>query len=63
MSALYASPWGLAMATLPVAFWLARVVRLSSRGSEGYDPVVFVFQDRAGLAIAAAGLAIVLLAR
>lgn len=63
VSALYASPWGLALATLPVAFWLARVVRLSSRGSEGYDPVVFVFQDRAGLAIAAAGLAIVLLAR
>ncbi|MFV0513168.1 MAG: UbiA family prenyltransferase [Jhaorihella sp.] len=60
---LYASPRGLALATVPVALWLVRVVRLSSLGSENYDPVVFVFQDRAGLAIAAAGLAIVLLAR
>lgn len=59
---LYAMPRLLAAAALPVAVWLGRIVRLSGLGREDYDPVVFVLHDRIGLAIAAFGLSLVLLA-
>lgn len=61
-SAHYASAHLLGLAALPVAIWLARMVRLASLGEEDYDPVRFVARDRPGLAIAALGIAIVLLA-
>jgi len=59
----YASPRLLALAVLPIMSWLFRIVRLSKAGIEHYDPIRFVFHDKIGLALAAAGLAIVLFAR
>lgn len=60
--ARYGSPHLLALATIPVGLWLFRVVRLSERGKENYDPVEFVLHDRIGLAIAAVGLVMILIA-
>ncbi len=58
----YSLPHLLALAAFPVAIWLGRVVRLSAKGVEDYDPVVFVTHDRIGLAIAAVGVLMALLA-
>lgn len=61
-AALYESQLLLAVAVLPLAAWLFRVVRLSEQGRENYDPVRFVTHDRTGLLIAALGAGLVLLA-
>lgn len=59
---LYASQEILAVAVLPLALWLFRVVRLSEMGRESYDPIKFVTHDRTGLLIAALGVGMVVLA-
>ena len=59
---LYASQEILAVAVLPLALWLFRVVRLSELGQENYDPIQFVTHDRTGLLIAALGVGMVVLA-
>ena len=61
-AALYDSQVLLAVAVLPLAAWLTRIVRLSEQGRENYDPVRFVTHDRTGLLIAAMGAGLVLLA-
>ena len=61
-AALYDSQLLLAVAVLPLAAWLTRIVRLSEQGRENYDPVRFVTHDRTGLLIAALGAGLVLLA-
>jgi len=60
--ALYPNLVALRLAALPIAVWLGRNIRLSLHGREDYDPVRFVEHDKVGLAIIAAGLALVLLA-
>lgn len=60
--ALYREPTPLRLATLPVAAWLVRMIRLGHDGREDYDPTAFVLHDRPGLVIALAGIALVLLA-
>ncbi len=60
--AQYDAPHLLALASVPIAAWLGRMVHLASRGEEDYDPVRFVTHDPIGLAIAATGIAIGLLA-
>ncbi len=59
---LYSSTGLLALLTLPAMAWLIRMIRLSELGREDYDPVVFVTHDWPGLALASAGVIIVLLA-
>ena len=59
---LFSSPYVLVFAVFPIAFWLWRVVRLSELGQEDYDPIMFVSRDKIGLAFAATGVAIALLA-
>lgn len=59
---LYASQEVLAIAVLPLALWLFRVVRLSELGRENYDPIQFVTHDRTGLLIAALGVGMIVLA-
>ncbi|WP_165978901.1 UbiA family prenyltransferase [Antarcticimicrobium luteum] len=59
---LYQSQSILAVAVLPLALWLFRVVRLSELGRENYDPIQFVTHDRTGLLIAALGVGMVILA-
>ncbi len=61
-AARYETQWLFALAVLPIAVWLFRVVRLSELGREDYDPIEFVTHDRAGLLIAALGAGLVLLA-
>ncbi|MEQ9692898.1 UbiA family prenyltransferase [Shimia sp. SDUM112013] len=51
---LYTRPFVLGLAVLPFACWLLRNLRMSAKGLEDYDPVVFVFHDRKGLALVAA---------
>ncbi|MDF1855902.1 UbiA family prenyltransferase [Pseudooceanicola sp.] len=58
---LYSSPEILRWATVPIGFWLMRMVILSRQGREDFDPMVFVAHDRTGLAIVATGLALVAL--
>jgi len=61
-AARYDAQWLFALAVLPIALWLTRVVRLSELGRENYDPITFVTHDRTGLLIAALGAGLVLLA-
>ena len=60
--ALYSNRTLLRLAVLPIAAWLLRMVWRGQAGHENYDPVVFALHDRPGQAIAAAGLACLLLA-
>ena len=61
-SLLYTHQAVLALAAVPFAVWLFRLVRLSEKGLEDYDPIVFVFKDRIGLALVASSFAIATLA-
>lgn len=59
---LYASPALLALGAVPLGLWLARIIRLSGKGQEDYDPTVFVTHDKTGLALVAAGVLLAVLA-
>ena len=59
---LYAVPAMLALAAIPLFFWFFRIIRLSVRGQEDYDPTVFVTHDRVGLALVGCGIGLALLA-
>lgn len=61
-AALYDHPAVLALAALPFGFWLYRTVLMSEKGQEDYDPIVFVFKDRIGLAMVASAFTITVLA-
>ena len=52
---LYASPWEIRLAALPVALWLGRMILLGWRGRMNYDPIVFALRDPVGLALMAVG--------
>lgn len=60
--ALYTNLTVLRLATIPVVIWMLRMIWLSELGKEDYDPIVFVSHDGFGLAIIAAGFAMVLIA-
>lgn len=59
---LYGTPWLLFLALGAMVIWLVRVIRLSEKGKEDYDPVVFVTKDKLGLAIAALSIGLIFLA-
>ena len=61
-AAQYANLWILRLATLAMAGWLIRMIRLSLAGKEDYDPILFVAHDRPGQAIMLGGLTLFLLA-
>ncbi|SEF59887.1 UbiA family prenyltransferase [Jhaorihella thermophila] len=58
----YDAPHVLALVAVLIAIWLGRMVHFASRGEEDYDPVRAVTRDPIGLAIAATGIVIGLLA-
>lgn len=49
----YSAPLVAAVALIPAALWLFRMVRLGIAGREDYDPVRFALHDRVGLALVA----------
>ncbi|MDQ2092278.1 UbiA family prenyltransferase [Marimonas arenosa] len=59
---LYEKRAVLSFAVVPLVVWLYRIVQLSIQGREDYDPVSFVLRDGTGLAIAASGIALIVLA-
>ncbi len=61
-NALYGNLMFLRMAVLPIAIWLVRMVILSQRGREDYDPIIFVARDKTGHLIVASGILLALLA-
>ena len=48
---LYSFQWQLWVALIPIAAWLARMVRLGWKGEMDYDPIVFAMRDKYGLAL------------
>jgi len=62
VAGLYTRLWALKLASMPVALWLVRILRLSLTGQEDFDPLVFVAHDRGGLTIIAVGVGLYLLA-
>jgi 4-hydroxybenzoate polyprenyltransferase len=60
--AAYDRPAVLALAVLPLALWLYRVIRLAAAGREDYDLVVFVTHDLRGLSLLALAALLVVLA-
>ena len=61
-ASLYTRPWALRLASLPAAVWLIRMLRLSLKGQEDFDPLVFVAHDKGGLLIIASAACLYLLA-
>lgn len=61
-AAHYSRLWILRLAALPVGAWLLRMVRSARNGEEDYDPLEFVTHDAVGLAIAASGILLLVLA-
>jgi len=59
---LYSSPALLGLGAVPLGLWLARIIRLSRKGQEDYDPTVFVTHDKTGLALVAVGFLLAILA-
>jgi 4-hydroxybenzoate polyprenyltransferase len=59
---LYSNLLAFRLAAVPMFAWTLRLIRLSRTGLGVYDPVVFVTQDRIGLAILLAAAALWLLA-
>ena len=59
---LYTRPVLLALGVVPLGLWLGRIIWLSSKGQEDYDPTVFVTHDRIGLLLVAAGIGLAVLA-
>ena len=59
--ALYSNLLALRLAVIPVLLWMLRMIWLSELGKEDYDPIVFVFHDKLGLAILATGCVLVIL--
>ena len=49
--ALYPDRWFLWLATLPLAAWLFRMVRLGYYGKQDYDPIVFALSDKRGVGL------------
>jgi 4-hydroxybenzoate polyprenyltransferase len=62
-SGLYARPGWLWLVFPVLAYWLLRVWRLAVYGRMSEDPVLFALKDRCSLALGAAVLGLVLLAR
>jgi 4-hydroxybenzoate polyprenyltransferase len=61
-STLYTHPHLLRLVSIPMGIWLVRMVYLSQKGEEDYDPIVFVAHDRVGHLIIAAGVFLAYLA-
>ncbi len=61
-AAQYSKPLFASFAVLPLVLWLLRMVRLSIAGREDYDPVRFAMRDPVGLALAALGVMLIVLA-
>lgn len=59
---LYGSPAVASLAVIPISLFLWRMVRLSLKGKEDYDPVRFLLRDRPGLLLMAAALGLFVLA-
>lgn len=59
---LYTNPTLLRLVSIPMAIWLARMIYLSQRGEEDYDPIVFVAHDRLGHLVIAIGVLLTYLA-
>lgn len=59
---LYSHPVRLRLVVIPMVIWLARMILLSQRGQEDYDPIIFVAHDRLGHLIMATGVLLAILA-
>ncbi|MHA1128456.1 MAG: UbiA family prenyltransferase [Alphaproteobacteria bacterium] len=59
-SGLYSNLWELRLASVPIAIWLIRMIRLGWQGKQDYDPIVFASRDKWGLGLALIGLALLL---
>lgn len=57
---LYTKLWELRLATVPIAIWLIRMIRLGWQGKQDYDPIIFASRDKWGIALVLIGLALLL---
>ncbi|MEL7114241.1 MAG: UbiA family prenyltransferase, partial [Pseudomonadota bacterium] len=49
--ALYKTQWLMWLASIPLMFWMIRMVRLGYSGKQDYDPIVFAMRDKFGLGL------------
>lgn len=57
---LYSNLWELRLASVPIAIWLVRMIRLGWQGKQDYDPIIFASRDKWGIGLALIGLALLL---